>query len=926
MSFLSLKSKLTLFTALLFVSTVIVLAYKLEREVRGEFQSVLEAAQFSRLHPIAENIESAARERLDFLAGTADRINPRWLGDAVQLDRFLAEHLPPSGMFGGGLMIFASNGMELSPRVRHDGPPPPVLASTLLVRDVVDRGIALVGKPASGSSGARPELTMGAPIRDEKQRVVAVLVGAISIQSDDLFGKAITGRLRTEEKLHVASLRDNVFVASTDPGLILKPLPPRGIDRMFDRYRDGFVGFGVAPDSSGVEQFSSAMRIPSTGWVVLSNLPTRVAFESINSIRDKIQFGATLSSLLIPFLLWLYLNGQLKPLSRAANTLDEMTQGHRELQPLQADGSKEIRRLLQSFNLLQTHIGLQKASLRDSAEKLRLSAKVFESSCEGIVIADAEMHILSTNSAFTRVTGYREDEVSGKTMHLLNATRGDPEMLRRMLHELKDADNWQGEVLHQRRNGETYPAWLHVSVIRDAGNRPCNYIMGFLDISDRKQAEARIEFMAYHDPLTGLPNRRLGIDRLNQAIAYADRAGSKTALIFLDLDNFKTINDSFGHAVGDLLLKAVASRLGECMRDCDTICRQGGDEFLLVLGNVLNADAITAVTEKLLDALAATFEIEGNELSTSTSIGIAVYPDDGRDIETLLQRADTAMYHAKETGRNAYSFFTEQMNIDAVEHHRTRVGLLHALHRGEFRLNYQPQIDLATGAVVGAEALIRWNHPQRGELAPDQFITVAEDSGLIVPIGDWVLREACRQAAAWRSSGLPQLVVAVNVSAIQFTRGDLEASVRTALEESGLPPACLELELTESILIQNTEQVLQTVQRLKSLGVMLSIDDFGTGYSSLAYLTRFKVDKLKIDRSFVCDMENQPNNALMVRAIIQMAASLNLKTIAEGVEDEDLVAFLRNQHCEEAQGFYFSHPMPAVEFADYLLRDQAIAA
>jgi diguanylate cyclase (GGDEF)-like protein/PAS domain S-box-containing protein len=926
MNFLSLKSKLTLFTALLFVSTVIVLAYKLEREVRAEFQSVLETTQFSRLHRIADSIEDASRERLTFVTEAAARLNPGWLGDPARLERFLAEHRPRSGMFGGGLAIVSATGAHLAPRPRPGDASEPGAASSLLIREIVRRGTPVTGKPSRDPSGAQPVLQMGAPIKDGAGRVVAVLVGTISIHGDDLFGKAVTGQLRADEKLHVVSLDDNVFVASSDPDLVLKPLPQQGSDRMFDRYRSGFVGFGVVPGANGVDQFSSAMRMPTTGWLVLSTLPASVAFESIDSIQEKIRFGATLSSLLIPFLLWLYLNGQLKPLSRAASTLDEMTQGRKELQPLLSEGSKEIRRLLNSFNLLQTHIGLQKASLRDSAEKLRLSAKVFESSCEGIVIADADMHILSTNGAFTRMTGYDAEEVGGKTMHLLNASRSDPELLRRMLHELKDADNWQGEVLHQRRNGETYPAWLHVSVIRDAENRPCNYIMGFLDISDRKQAEARIEFMAYHDPLTGLPNRRLGIDRLNQAIAYADRAGSKTALIFLDLDNFKTINDSFGHAVGDLLLQAVASRLSECTRDCDTICRQGGDEFLLVLGNVQNADAITAVTEKILETLSATFEIEGNELSTSTSIGIAVYPDDGRDIETLLKRADTAMYHAKETGRNAYSFFTEQMNIDAVEHHRIRVGLLHALHRGEFRLNYQPQIDLVTGAVVGAEALIRWNHPQRGELAPDQFITVAEDSGLIVPIGDWVLREACRQAAAWRMSGLPHLVVAVNVSAIQFTRGDLEASVRTALEESGLPPASLELELTESILIQNTEQVLLTVQRLKSLGVMLSIDDFGTGYSSLSYLTRFKVDKLKIDRSFVCDMENQPNNALMVRAIIQMAASLNLKTIAEGVEDEELVDFLRHQHCGEAQGFYFSRPMPAIEFADYLMRDHAIAA
>jgi diguanylate cyclase (GGDEF)-like protein/PAS domain S-box-containing protein len=516
------------------------------------------------------------------------------------------------------------------------------------------------------------------------------------------------------------------------------------------------------------------------------------------------------------------------------------------------------------------------------------------------------------------MTGYGTDEVVGRSLQMLGAGQGDDEFTGMITQQLQHVEHWQGEVQHRRRSGEVYPAWLHVSVIRDAANRPGHYVFGFLDISDRKQAEARIEYMAFHDPLTGLPNRRLAIERLDLAIALADRSGSRTALMFLDLDNFKTINDSFGHAVGDLLLQAVASRLMLCIRDSDTICRQGGDEFLIVLGNVTDSDAITTVTEKILEALAPTFNIEGKELSTSSSIGIAVFPDDGRDIDTLLKRADTAMYHAKEAGRNAYSFFTEQMNLDAVEHQQIRVGLLHAMERGEFRLHYQPQIDLTSGRVIGAKALIRWHHPDRGLLTPEHFISIAEESGLIVPIGAWVLREACRQAAAWRKTGLPRMVIAVNVSAIQFKRGDIEACVRQALDESGLPPECLELELTESVLIHDTDSVLATVQRLKSLGVMLSIDDFGTGYSSLSYLTRFKVDKLKIDRSFVCDMKNQPGNASMVRAIIQMALSLNLTTIAEGVEDAELVEFLRRQNCHEAQGYYFSRPLPAIEFAHYV--------
>ena len=920
---LSLKSKLSLFTALLFVSTVMVLAFKLEREVRSEFESALMAQQFLRVQRIADNLDNNTRDRLNTLAEVARTIKPQWLVSPSRLSQFLAEGNLHQRSFGGGLRIVAADGTTLALSPQFGATEDFDFAAREFFRKIIHRGIPAISSPLRDNTDRQPLLMMGAPIRDADGRVVAALIGTVRILADDLFVEVVSGRLRAEEGLHVVSLKDDLFVASTDSARVLRNLPARGGGHMMDRYREGYEGSGVGPGQTAEEELSSARRMRTSGWMVVATMPTGIAFESINSIRDKIYFGATLSSLIIPILLWLYLHGQLTPLSRAANTLDEMTQGRTPLQPLLAEGSKEIRRLLQSFNLLQSHINDQKDSLKQNAEKLRLSAKVFESSCESIVIADAAMRIVSVNRAFSEMTGYGADEVVGRSLQMLGAGQGDHEFSGMIAQQLRHAEHWQGEVQHRRRSGEVYPAWLHVSVIRDAADQPGHYVFGFLDISDRKQAEARIEYMAFHDPLTGLPNRRLAMERLDLAIALADRSASRTALMFLDLDNFKTINDSFGHAVGDLLLQAVASRLMLCIRDSDTVCRQGGDEFLIVLGNVPDSEAITTVTEKILDALRPTFNVEGNELSTSSSIGIAVFPDDGRDIDTLLKRADTAMYHAKEAGRNAYSFFTEQMNIDAVEHQRIRVGLLHAMERGEFRLHYQPQIDLASGRVTGAEALIRWHHPERGLLTPEHFISIAEESGLIVPIGAWVLREACRQAAAWRKTGLPELVIAVNVSAIQFKRGDIEACVRQALDESGLPPECLELELTESVLIHDTDSVLATVQRLKSLGVMLSIDDFGTGYSSLSYLTRFKVDKLKIDRSFICDLDTHPGNASMVRAIIQMALSLNLTTIAEGVEDVELVDFLRRQHCQEAQGYYFSRPLPAIEFAHYVALSRA---
>jgi len=554
---------------------------------------------------------------------------------------------------------------------------------------------------------------------------------------------------------------------------------------------------------------------------------------------------------------------------------------------------------------------------KKNEEQLLLAEKVFANSDEAIIVTDASATILSVNKAFTKVTGFGADEAIGQNPRLLKSNRHDKDYYRDMWLRLNTAGQWQGEIWNRRKSGEIFPERLSISAVRNSNDVVTNYVAIFADITERKTAQDQIEFLAFHDPLTRLPNRLLGKDRVKQAIAFSDREHAKSAILFLDLDNFKFINDSLGHSVGDSLLIAVATRLQECVRDTDTLCRLAGDEFLVVLQDIRDSDAISLICEKILKRLSEAFLIDGKELTTSFSIGVALYPDDGRDTESLLKNADTAMYKAKEAGRNAYRFFDDQMNVDAVEHFRLREGLRHALERGEFELYYQPQVAFAEG-VVGAEALIRWNHPELGMLLPGRFIPAAEDSGLIVPIGAWVLREACRQAVAWRVTGLPEVVVAVNLSAVQFRRGDLEKTVAEALEESLLDPALLELELTESILIQDTESVLATVNRLKLLGVKFSIDDFGTGYSSLSYLKRFDVDKLKIDQSFIRDIASDPDDSAIVGAIIQMAKSLKLRTIAEGVETLGMLDYLRHLGCEEAQGYHFARPMPAADFVGYL--------
>jgi len=431
-------------------------------------------------------------------------------------------------------------------------------------------------------------------------------------------------------------------------------------------------------------------------------------------------------------------------------------------------------------------------------------------------------------------------------------------------------------------------------------------------------SQGRIEYLAHHDALTGLPNRVLARERFAQTIALAERAQTEAALLFLDLDNFKTINDSLGHAAGDELLRQASRRLSQWVRSSDTVCRQGGDEFLVILGGMPDGDAIADVAVKLTQLLTDPYKLGGLDVTVTSSIGIALFPEDGADFDTLLKKADMAMYRAKESGRNAFRFFDTEMNSSVVEHLHLISGMRQALASQEFTLHYQPQFDLASGAVVGAEALLRWRHPELGLIPPGKFIPVAEKSGLIIDIGAWVLQEACRQGMAWQAQGLGELLLSVNLSPVQFRRGDIERVVLNALDESGLPAGHLDLEMTESLLIDDSSQLSELLTRLRALGLSFSIDDFGTGYSNLGYLKRFEVERLKIDQSFIRRLTEQPHDEAIVRAIIQMAHSLKLTTVAEGIEDAATLARLRELGCDRGQGFYWSPALPAEEFAAYV--------
>jgi len=554
----------------------------------------------------------------------------------------------------------------------------------------------------------------------------------------------------------------------------------------------------------------------------------------------------------------------------------------------------------------------------EDVHRHRVSSQVFDQTSEGIVITDPQGRIISVNRAFTEITGYAPDEVLGRDPKLLQSGRHEPEFYQQLWQQLETEGYWRGEIWNRRKSGELYPEWLAIRTVRDADGNPEHYIGIFSDISRQKRDAERIRFLAYYDALTGLPNRTLLADRVAKAIPAARRHSKGLALLFMDLDGFKHINDSLGHMVGDGLLKLVGERLKQQTRSSDTLARFGGDEFVLLLSDVEGPQAVAAVAQRCLNALATPLHIDGHEISVTPSIGISLYPDDGETLEVLVKNADTAMYYAKETGRNHYRFFEAEMNARVTSRAVLGNHLRRALERGELLLHYQPQADIAAGEIVGLEALVRWQHPELGLVSPADFIPVAEEIGLIGAVGDWVLNEACRQAVAWQRAGLPHIPVAVNLSALQLRSPDFLQSVRRALATSALEPHWLEFELTESVLMQQPETAVKTLNGLSELGIRVAIDDFGTGYSSLAYLRRLPIDKLKIDRSFIRDLGIDAEDTVIVSTIIRMAHSLKLRVIAEGVESSEQLATLRAQGCDEIQGYYLSRPLPAEALADFV--------
>ncbi|MBL0076208.1 MAG: EAL domain-containing protein [Rhodocyclaceae bacterium] len=585
------------------------------------------------------------------------------------------------------------------------------------------------------------------------------------------------------------------------------------------------------------------------------------------------------------------------------------------LSPMQSENGETIALIAYLTDITERH---------QADEMSRLNSRIFRQSQEGIMITDADKEIVSVNPAFCRITGYQPDELINKNRDLFRSNRHEADYYKRIRDELLRVGYWQGELWSRRRDGEIFPAWASIGVVRDASNKITNTFFNISDITERKRAEGAMHQLAYYDDLTNLPNRALFRRLLDQALLEAQRLKLHGALLFIDLNRFKPINDTLGHTTGDKVLHEVADRLRNCLRGADVVARLGGDEFVVALFDTTEREHAALVAQKLVAELEVPLVIDDTELALGAAIGIAVYPDDATDADTLLRLADIAMYRAKKSGTDGFCFYSNDMNLRAVGRLSLEAHLRRGIERHELQLHYQPKVSLVDGKIIGAEALVRWQNPERGMVSPGDFIPLAEETGLVVQITHWVLEETCAQASRWQQAGLPPLRIAVNLSARDFSPG-LPQRIVGLLERHGLSSDWLELEITEGMLMNNVDQVINMMDQLKALDINLSLDDFGTGYSSLSYLKRFPIHTLKIDRSFVMHIPKDLDDCAIAGAIVSMSKALKHKVIAEGVESIEQLDFLRQLGCDEIQGYLFSAPVNSEKFEAMVREGKSLA-
>ncbi|MCC5857108.1 MAG: EAL domain-containing protein [Ectothiorhodospiraceae bacterium] len=882
--------------------------------IENSLKRSIEEQQSVLVTSIAEEIDQRIRINFAALDGVAQGIDRGLMDDPARLQAHLRTQQGTLSLFSALIavtpeLVVAADLPQVPGRIGTDVSTLPHLEALRAT------GRPVISDPFPGRVVDRPLVAMSVPVFDADGEIIAAVSGTIDLLSEDLLG-ALSARAYGQRGYFVLTTRDRLTLVGGAERAPLDIYLPPGENPLYDRALLGQVSTGIASVHTDQPKLMHFRPVHTTDWIIGAIMPTEEAFAAVVESRRTAVIMLLGSAALVGFIVWATIRRSLRPLFALRDDIVAKHAGTTWAH--QPDhGKDEISEIARGFDQVFDELLHSQNESRALASEVK---SILDACPVGIAIMQ-DATITSHNPAFERIFAIPASGIAGQTADALHTIA---EEYRSSLEQSNGTARERHTLVVEKKlvrdNGEPFWGRVYIHPL-DPLDTDKGLVVVVENINERKQNEERIRYLAEHDPLTGLPNRVLFNDRLEQAISRARRQGGLVSLMFVDVDRFKNINDSLGHQVGDQLLVQVADRIRENLRDSDTVGRPGGDEFALLLPDLPNARAAAKVAEKLLERLAHPYSLKGHQLVVTASIGIALFPDDGTDLITLAANADAAMYFSKDAGRNTYHFFRSEMNARVLERIQMETAMRSALKNGEFKLHYQPQVDGPSRTVVGFEALVRWNHPQQGLISPASFIPLAEETGLIVPLGEWVLRQACRQNKAWQAAGLPPLPVSVNISPSQLRQTGFGDSVAAVLEDSGLDPGCLELELTESMMMHAPERNIETLQALRELGVRISIDDFGTGYSSLAYLKRLPIDRLKIDQTFVRDVVVDSDDAAIITTIIGLARNMNLSVVAEGVESVEQLEFLLSGGCRHHQGYLFSRPLPAEAFERYW-RDQ----
>ena len=912
----SLKTRVTLFTFSISVLSIWALSFYASRTLQADMRRMLGEQQFSTASFVAAQVTEDLGDRLAALELIAKQIDPATLADAASLQTQLEQRPILQVLFNGGTWVANANGTVVADV--------PLTAQrqgvNYLDRDfiaaVLKDGQSVIGPPVMGKKLNTPVFSIVVALRDPQGQVIGVLSGVTDLGRPNFLDKITQNRYGKTGGYFLIDPLHKLFVTATDKSRIMQTVPAPGINAMHDQYMQGFEGFGEAVSSRGVLELTAAKSVPLANWFMVVTLPAQEAYAPVGAMLQRIFIGALVLTLLAGALTWWVitrlLQRQLAPMLVATRTLAALANNPEPVTALPVAREDEIGELIGGFNrLLQT--------LRQREAKLELAASVFTHAREGIMITDPAGRIMEVNEAFTRITGFTSSEVLGQNPRLLGSGRHDAAYFETMWATLNRQGHWYGEIWNRRKNGDVFAELQTISAVRDTTGAVQHYVSLFSDITDQKAHESELDRMAHFDALTGLPNRLLLADRLQQGMAQAARRGQTLAVAYLDLDGFKAINDTQGHAVGDQLLISLAQHMKQALREGDTMARISGDEFVAVLPDLTDVADCTPLLNRLLAAASHPLQVGNLSLRVSASLGVSFYPQ-AQEVEAdqLLRQADQAMYQAKVAGKNRYHVFDSAHDSSLRGHHESLLRIRQALAAQEFVLHYQPKVNMRTGQVVGAEALIRWQHPSRGLLAPGQFLPVIEDDPLAIAVGEWVIDTALSQVVRWRAAGL-EMPVSVNVGARQLQHPDFVPRLRHIFAlHPKVSPQSLELELLETSALQDISQVSQVIEDCAQFGVMCALDDFGTGYSSLTYLKRLRVALLKIDQSFVRDMLVDPDDLAILQGVIGLAEAFKREVIAEGVETAAHGALLLQLGCDLAQGYGIARPMPADELPQWV--------